>query len=192
MDPDFTRYGSQYYVSSAGLAVFYDTRDMPLNAYEGYYIELQAQAYGPWLGSEYTYGRIKLDYRHYFTTTRPGSTLAFNLRLNTAFGEFPWSEFPSIGSESDLRGYLEGRYRDDIALYGIAGVPLSAPQRQHPRGGLLRRSGSVAPSFDQLVNWLPSFGVGYRLEVQPRMNVRVDVGLGFNGGALHIGFVEAF
>ena len=40
---------------------------------------------------------------------------------------------------------------------------------------------------------LPNAGVGYRFEVQPRMNARLDFGFGADGAqGFYISFLEAF
>jgi hypothetical protein len=47
----------------------------------------------------------------------------------------------------------------------------------------------------QLVSFkgvLPNVGVGYRLEVQPRMNLRIDFGWGFETFGFYFNFNEAF
>ena len=56
--------------------------------------------------------------------------------------------------------------------------------------------GSIAPQARDFTDWLPNFGVGYRLEVQPRMNLRLDVGFAQEDDgwqpALYFNFNEAF
>jgi hypothetical protein len=39
---------------------------------------------------------------------------------------------------------------------------------------------------------LPNFGIGYRLELQPRMNLRVDMGFGRETMGIYVNFNEAF
>jgi len=41
-------------------------------------------------------------------------------------------------------------------------------------------------------HWMPNFGVGYRFEVQPRMNVRFDFGVGRDNFGFYFNFTEAF
>ena len=47
-------------------------------------------------------------------------------------------------------------------------------------------------NFGELNNWLPNTGVGYRLELQPRMNLRIDFGIGKNSSELYFNMTEAF
>ncbi len=43
-----------------------------------------------------------------------------------------------------------------------------------------------------LANWLPNGVLGYRLEVQPRMNLRIDFGFGRETMGFYFNFNEAF
>ncbi len=52
--------------------------------------------------------------------------------------------------------------------------------------------GSVAPNYKELYNWLPNAGVGLRFEIQERMNVRIDYGIGVESSAFYISFNESF
>ena len=47
-------------------------------------------------------------------------------------------------------------------------------------------------NFGELNNWLTNTGVGYRLELQPRMNLRIDFGVGKNSSGLYFNMTEAF
>ena len=53
-------------------------------------------------------------------------------------------------------------------------------------------TGTVAPDYHNMKYWLPNGGVGLRFEVQKRMNVRIDYGIGMNSSAFYISFNEAF
>ena len=57
-------------------------------------------------------------------------------------------------------------------------------------------AGFIGPRVVEFSGWLPNFGVGYRFEVQPRMNLRLDVGVSADVDgpqpALYFNFNEAF
>jgi hypothetical protein len=56
--------------------------------------------------------------------------------------------------------------------------------------------GSIALKAKDFEDWLPNFGIGYRFEVQSRMNVRLDVGFAQEqdrwAPAVYFNFNEAF
>ena len=118
----------------------------------------------------------------------------------------PWAELSQLGSGSDLRGYRQGRYRDRAMIYGIVEYrhQFTSASRET---GLSRHgfvawagAGTIASSFGSITQVLPNWGVGYRFEVQPRMNVRADIGFGrefLDSGnkfvpSVYFNFTEAF
>ncbi len=42
------------------------------------------------------------------------------------------------------------------------------------------------------IKTLPNFGIGYRLELQPRMNLRIDYGIGRETSGIYYNFNQAF
>ena len=53
-------------------------------------------------------------------------------------------------------------------------------------------AGSVGTTAKDFQSWLPNFGIGYRLTVQPRMNLRLDYGFGRESSGFYFNFNEAF
>jgi hypothetical protein len=49
--------------------------------------------------------------------------------------------------------------------------------------------GNTDKHFDDI---MPNFGVGYRIQVQPRMNLRLDIGFGTVSYGFYFNFNEAF
>ena len=52
--------------------------------------------------------------------------------------------------------------------------------------------GSVGKDIGRLLHWLPNYGFGYRFEVHPRMNLRLDIGFGNDSNGIYVNFNEAF
>ena len=205
-DPYYQQYGPSNQNSAIGAVFQYDTRDVAGNAWKGVYFNAQVLSYGGLLGGDNEYQAYDLDYRQYQRLGRDGRTLAWTLRTRITSGSVPWAELSMVGSGYDLRGYRQGRYRDKTMAYGIAEYRHQFVSAKRPTG-LSRHGfvawvgvGSVAPSFGDLKDWLPNWGVGYRFEVQPRMNVRMDLGFGkeyLESGnkfvsSVYFNFTEAF
>lgn len=205
-DPYYQQYGPTNQNSGIGVVGQYDTRDVGVNAWEGLYLNAQAISYGRFLGGQNTYQVYDLDYRQYHALGRPGKTLAWTARARWTNGDVPWAELPQVGGGSQLRGYREGRYRDKAMMYGIVEFRYQFTSATRETG-LSRHGfvvwvggGTVAPRFGEITEWLPNWGLGYRFEVQPRMNVRADLGYGrefLNSGntfvpSVYFNFTEAF
>jgi hypothetical protein len=52
--------------------------------------------------------------------------------------------------------------------------------------------GTLGPEPSRFHGFLPNGGVGYRLEIQPRANGRVDIGVGERSYGIYFNFNEAF
>ena len=198
-DPYVLADGTNNLNTGAGIIFQYDTRDFPQNAFSGLFLEARFTAYESWLRDPHPYLTARLDFRSYTTIgPRPGSTLAWNVVGYFEFGDTPWSELPLVGSPYDLRGYYWGRFRDQQATNAVVEYryhfPTQRPGREYSRSGVVAWGGLgfVGDNFLE-APLLPNVGVGYRFEVQPRMNLRVDFGFGaFDSFGFYINFLEAF
>jgi hypothetical protein len=100
------------------------------------------------------------------------------------------------GTPFDLRGYTWGRYRDESMVYAIGEYRhmFRKKDKTLSRHGVVGwiGVGTLGETVGQFGEWLPSIGVGYRLEVQPRMNLRIDIGFGKETRGFYFNFNEAF
>lgn len=196
-DPNYIEYNDRPLNSGIGLVVQYDSRDIPANAWEGMYIGLEAIKYTPSLGGDNDYNLLVLDYRQYETVGRKGQVLAWQAKTRLADGEVPYGEMGQLGNPFDLRGYTWGRFRDEKLMFLMVEYrhtflkPGSKELSKHGVVGWVA-SGTVAPKLGDAEHFLPNFGVGYRLELQPRMNVRLDFGIGRETSGIYFNFNEAF
>jgi hypothetical protein len=53
-------------------------------------------------------------------------------------------------------------------------------------------TGTLGDNVSNFDNWMPNFGIGYRLQVQPRMNLRIDIGFGTESQGFYFNFNEAY
>jgi outer membrane protein assembly factor BamA len=195
-DPTFQQHGPDNYNLGVGLVVQYDTRDVAANAWRGRYAALTITQYGGWLGGDNKYETYLFDFRQYHTLGREGHTLAWQVKSRITAHGVPWPELSLLGTGYDLRGYLEGRFRDRSTLIALAEYRYMFLRSN----GRLSRHGVVAwagggtlgPEASRLHGFLPNGGVGYRLELQPRANGRVDIGFGRGTTGIYFNFNEAF
>jgi hypothetical protein len=111
-----------------------------------------------------------------------------------------------VGNPFNLRGYYWGQYRDVVGSYGILEYRFKfmtnrqtrfRPEegRKESRHGFVVWAGLGVIGNDfgaQWGNWMPNLGVGYRFEVQPRSNARIDFGWGRETFGIYFNFNEAF
>lgn len=194
-DPYYSAYNDKPFNTGLGAQVMIDSRDIPVNAWKGWYVMAQAMIYGHYLGGQNNYQVYNVDARHYIQLFKPGQTLAMQIRGRVSDGHVPYGEMSQLGTPFDLRGYLWGEYRDNNMLFGIVEYRHSFYKKngERSRHGLIGwvGTGSIASDwgFD---HWLPNGGIGYRFEVQPRMAIRLDFGLGKDTQGFYFNFNEAF
>ena len=197
-DPTYQQYGPQNFNAGAGVVLQYDSRDIPVNAYRGTLIQVQGGFYGGYLGGDNNYYLLDIDFRKYHQLAKlDGQTLAWTIRGRFTTQDVPYAEMSQLGTPTDLRGYTWGRYRDESMLYGIAEYRhmfRKKSKEERSKHGFVAwvAAGTVMQDISQMSTWLPNFGIGYRFEVQPRMNVRFDYGWGRDNSGLYFNFTEAF
>ncbi len=195
-DPDYIKYGPENLNSGMGLVLRYDSRDIPVNAWEGTYFDLQTTFYSTAFGGSNNYQVFQLDFRQYFQVSRPGKTFALQFKTRVGIGDIPYGEMSQLGTPFDLRGYTWGRYRDKsmIFMLGEYRHMFEKASGELSKHGMVAwmGTGSIAPEPSMFADWLPNFGFGYRFEVQPRMNLRIDIGMGRETSGFYFNFNEAF
>lgn len=196
-DATFRRAGPDVYNAGLGLTVQLDTRDVPINAWSGTFLSVTWLGYGPWFGARSQFSSLSVDYRQYVTLGFDGSTLSWQVKYRTVFGDAPWSELSLLGSPWELRAYRWGQYRDVTAMSAVVEYRLMVPSRHWfwGRNGFVAWVGAGALGGDALPDVtrpVPAVGLGYRLHLFDRITLRLDVGFGDRSRAVYFNFLEAF
>jgi hypothetical protein len=196
-DQAILKYGRIVKNTGLGILICYDSRDVPTNPYKGIYLNIDELFYSKSLSGDYNYKIFGIDYRHYLPVIRNGSIIALQLNSKLGFGNIPWTEVQKLGGENGFRGYYYGQYRDKSSI-------ITQLEYRHTlsfdNGKTLSRhgfifwigSGTVFPGINYIDELLFSTGAGYRFEVQPRKNIRLDIGFGTENVGMYIGFNETF
>ena len=102
-----------------------------------------------------------------------------------------------------MGGYTWGRYRDKGMFFWLAEYrhTFVKPNGELSKSGVVAWMGSgtiydpenmnIGNSSESL-SWLPNLGVGYRFELQPRLNLRLDFGIGRETTGFYFNMTEAF
>lgn len=180
--------------SGAGAAIAFDNRKNILNPQQGAYALLAVTSFHKVFGSDFQFTRFELDLRKYFPLPWR------HLLAVQGYGVFnsgnpPFRMMGLLGSDSDMRGYYRGRYRDKqyMALQAEYRFPIFWRIGGTAFGG----AGDVAPqlrAFD-LQEFKPSYGLGLRflIDRQENINLRFDYAIGKNGAnGFYVSFGEAF
>lgn len=195
--------GYKNFSSGIGFLLSYDTRDIPANPYRGTYVDLRGIMYQKWLGSDKNFYRLELDYRQYKSVGQR-KVLAWTLQSKNTFGQhIPLTKYALSGTPFDLRGYYMGQYRDKSSHVALVEY---RQMFNTDRSTWLKRItshlgyvawggvGFMGPTPGKIEGVLPNAGLGLRIEVQPRMNVRFDYGRNFvnKQSLFYFNMTEAF
>ena len=178
-----------------GGAVRWDRRNSIMTPTENHFLELSVLIYPELFGSSFWYSQIRLDARKYFSLDRDNrSIFALHTRIQITEGETPFLDLADLGGREIMRGYYQGRFRDNHS------AQLQAEWRQHIRNrfgfALFGGFGEVWPSMDEFslsnLKWATGGGLRFNLNPGDTTNIRLDFAVGKNTSGLYLTFGEAF
>ncbi|HNS18579.1 MAG TPA: BamA/TamA family outer membrane protein [Bacteroidales bacterium] len=202
-DPYIREFGHNVYSTGVGAVFQYDSRDNMVNAYRGNLLDLGVTYYGHFLGGQNEFWILELDYRGYIPIqlVNDRTTLAGEVKLRTTWGSTPWTDMSLLGNPYDVRGYYWGRFRDRSMIFGLLEYRQMLNRKKPNLSGSFQSRhgfvtwvgmGSIGMKLNDLRYWLPNAGIGYRFEIQPRYNIRVDFGIGLESKGFYFNFGEGF
>jgi len=181
--------------SGIGFALLYDTRSNLLNPRPGEgMVSLQGMHFTEWVGSDFSFETVDIDLRYYLKTGRK-NLVAFQTIGQLRSSSAPYRMLGLLGGPMILRGYYQGRFRDNN---------LFAAQTEW-RLDLSKWFGAtVFAAFGDVVSFKnPSrngslksaAGLGFRIKVDrtENTNMRFDFALtGQKDFGFYVSFGEAF
>jgi len=138
------------------------------------------------------FGRAQLDVRWFFSPLAR-NTLGFQVMLEGAHGDVPVTVLPNIGGNDTLRGYVDGRYRDDLGY--SAQVEWRFPIAGRFRGTVFAGAGGVGHDLAGVTSHAPrpAGGLGLRFRLTSTgAYLRGDVAYGADGVQIYFLTMEAF
>ena len=177
--------GYKDFSAGIGFLLTYDSRDVPSNAYNGLYLDFRGMMYNKIFGSDKNFYRLELDYRQYKSVGKR-KVIAWTVQSKNVFGkDIPLTQYSLTGTPFDLRGYYQGQYRDKSSHIVLAEYrQMFNTDKENWLKRVISHLGFAAwagcgfmgPNPAKIEGVLPNYGVGLRIEIQPRMNVRLDLG----------------
>ncbi|MGF1784635.1 outer membrane protein assembly factor [Photobacterium swingsii] len=195
-DDNYLAFADKPFTFGLGAALQYDSRDVAVNAWQGQFAKLQYVVFDQLIGSQSDYQKLDIQHRFYHSIAK-GNVIATYAAYQQAWGDIPYYDMPTLGGAMSMRGFYQGQYRDQTTAEFTTEYrhtfKRSNGELSNHGATIWTGIGSVAPTAQQLSeHLLLSYGVGYRYEVQPRMNVRLDLGFSEHGMAFYFNFTEAF
>lgn len=179
------KFGNKYHNIGIGALLQYDTRDDVATPFSGMFLSAMGTIYGKYLGGNNNYEIIELEYRQFKQVFKRRSTLAWTAKTQISMDNVPYTELPGFGNPFDLRGYTWGKYRDKSMAYGIVEYRhMFMSQEAYERGAFWSKfgvvgwvgTGTIGKTPADWNKWKLNYGVGLRIQLQPRKNFRLDIG----------------
>ena len=186
-------------ISAGSVGFLRDTRDLRIDPSSGGRESLVLEQAFKLLGGNTNFTKLDLDLRRYIPVIAgekigvPAKLVfAGRVVLGRSVNQLPAFEQYYIGGTETVRGYNVDQQFGDNQIYGNAELRY----RFQPRvtGVLFADAGTAYGgnfSSSKSIDFLPSVGVGVRL-VTPIGPIRLDYGIGKNGGRTHFGIGSTF
>lgn len=190
-------------IAQLGVVANYDNRNNVFYPTEGSLIEVLATFNSQNLGSDFNFQRYLVDAAKYFTFNDK-HTIAVNAIGDFYVGDAPFFQLAELGGTKRMRGYYQGRYRDNNAVLVQAEYRVPILQNVIKSGFFKDRFkiavfgayGGVAPTISDfnLSDFKYSYGAGLRFRLTDAgINLRLDYGrVKGGGGNFYVTFNEAF
>lgn len=182
-------------LNNVGYIISNDTRDHVQYPSRGMFLNFKNQFYRSWVGSDYGFERYLITYNQFFRLTKENDkkVLAVRASFNIASGDVPFEGQSVVGGD-DIRGYSQGRYRNDQ----VYTVQAEYRWNFYKRWGMVAFAGvasAVAKVADIPDNeLLPGVGAGLRFRMLPseRINIGIDGGFGKDDYSITFRIGESF
>jgi len=182
-------------LNNVGYIITNDTRDHVQNPTHGMFLNFKNQFYRSWAGSDYEFERYLITYNQFFNLNKQSEKkiLAIRASFNIASGNVPFEGQTVVGGD-DIRGYSEGRYRDN-QVYALQS---EYRWNFYKRWGMVAFAGvaTAVPKFSDISasGLLPGVGAGMRFKMLPKekINIGIDGGVGKGDYSITFRIGESF
>lgn len=179
------------FVNGIGLQLQYDGRDHTIFPIRGLFASAKSILYNPLWGSDYSFVATELDFRSYRNIA--GGIIWAN-QLVAAFRsgpEIPFYHLAMLGGVSIMRGYFEGRYRNQNlwAIQSEFRIPVWRKFFMVP----FASAGDVFDfeDYHRSIKFAGGMGLRYIVNHENRVTVRADLAYGHNF-QFYLSILEAF
>jgi outer membrane protein assembly factor BamA len=178
-----------------GLILSWDSRDNGFYPTEGSLNKIKIAYYDDALGSDFDYTRYEADLRVY----RSLDATARHVLGLQGFGVLvtgapPFYDLALMGGKTIMRGYYQGRYRDNVLIAGQAEYRFRLFDRFRIVGWM--GTGQVAPSTEGIrmraLQYSYGFGFRYVFDVAEQLDIRADFGFGKGTNGAYFDVQQAF
>ena len=179
-------------VSGVGVQTNYDSRDGLFFPTKGWVAEAYVYTEGSYSGSDFSYQKLSVDASRYLSFGK--NVLALNGVAVLTNGDVPFHQMPVIGGTKRMRGYFEGKYRDNnlLIVQGEYRFPIYKRFGGVAFGGLGQVSDKVENVVSSPIRYNFGAGLRFTLDKIQHINIRADYGIGYKSSGFYLTIGEAF
>ena len=181
------------FLSGGGIVLNYDTRDQIFFPNRGAYLEIVLFHNGAVLGSDFDFSKLYFD-GSIFYSLRANHIIATHLYAELTTGAAPFNQLSLLGGPKRMRGYFEGRFRDNhfVSLQTEYRFPLW----KRFGGVIFASTGIVGERFSafesEYLRFAAGLGLRFVLDQKEHVNLRLDAGFGKASSGYYLTVSEAF
>lgn len=178
-DNEITYGKDGYHVSGLGGSISYDSRNSGFWPTKGVYLQILSTYFNTYLGSQFNDLKTLIDLR-YFKKVFKDHVIAVQLYSYSNSGEAAFRELAMIGGAGNLRGFYQGRYRDNSMITAIAEyrMPIHGLFSACFFGGVGNVYYGIKDVWKITKDLKYSYGGGLRIAIlkKEKLNLRLDYG----------------
>jgi hypothetical protein len=180
-----------------GLGLVYDTRRNVMNVRSGKFAEIAYLNYSPSIGSTYKFQSTQFDLRYFRQGFHSKQVIGVQAMGFFNKGQVPFNQMALMGGEMMMRGYYQGRYRDNNLMAAQAEYRfLPFPFSKRWGATLFASAGTVAPTASTLISspYKMAGGLGARYLAFKSKDIflRLDIAFTSEGRGYYLFFGESF
>ncbi len=195
---------AHYSISGISLNLMYDSRDNQINAYSGYFANINYRVNPTFLGSDQASSQLWVEFRAYLSLSekKPRHLIGFWFFGNFLIsGNQPYMTLMALAEDQKARsgrGYIQGRYRGEDYIYGEAEYRFPISQCSQILGGVVFVNATTASNRNNNVHLFqyvrPAIGFGLRIMLNKyiRTNLNIDFSIGFKSQGFYLSATETF
>lgn len=180
-------------LAGAGLGLFYDSRNRIFFPTTGMVADLSFLHQNQFLGGNVRFDRYTADVSSYHPLSKH-AILALNYFVSFTSGIAPFNAMSLLGGTKRMRGYYEGRFRDQNAALVQSEVRFDIFRRL---GGAVFGAVGILGDAESILrpnDPKAAYGAGLRFTINRRdhLNIRADYGFGRQSSGFYLTIGEAF
>ncbi len=194
---------AHYSVNGLSFQIIHDSRDNPVNAFSGNYLNLAFRVNEVAFGSTQNSTMLYYEWRNYISVSKriPRNVIAFWFwGVLVTSGQVPYLALPAITWDTynrSGRGYIQGRFRGNDMIYEEAEFRYRITTDGLLGGVIFTNLTTASNSLtgQKVFNSVaPGYGFGLRIKMnkKDRTNIAIDYGIGDGFTGIYFNIREAF